>query len=89
MAQVLIGILLMGYGISGLFFFRFWNQTRDRLFLMFGIAFFILCLQELLFGISSQPDEDLTYLFIIRLIAFILILIAIVDKNLGRSQRTR
>lgn len=89
MGQLLIGILLMGYAIGGLFFFRFWKQTHDRLFLMFGIAFFMLCFQEILFGISSQPDEALTYLFIIRLLAFILILVGIIDKNISGSQRER
>ncbi|MGH3995692.1 MAG: DUF5985 family protein, partial [Pseudonocardiaceae bacterium] len=46
-AHLVSGAILMGYAVAGLFFLRFWQQTRDRLFLIFGIAFIILGLQRL------------------------------------------
>ncbi|MDP4200166.1 MAG: DUF5985 family protein [Bacteroidota bacterium] len=85
---LLTGIISMGYGVSGLFFLRFWRQTRDRLFFVFAIAFWLLSIQQLAFALSSESAEDLTYLFVIRLVAFILILGAIVDKNLASKRNS-
>ena len=31
------GALTMGYLVAGLFFYRFWRESRDRLFLLFLI----------------------------------------------------
>ena len=79
----LTGIISMGYAVAGLFFLRFWRQSRDRLFILFAIAFWLLCVQQFAFGLSSKTVEDLTIFFVIRLIAFVMILAAIIDKNLS------
>ncbi len=84
-AYLVSGAILMGYGVAGLFFLRFWRQTRDRLFLVFGIAFFILGLQRLALALTTDPLESRTGLYLVRLFAFLLILGAIVDKNRGGS----
>jgi hypothetical protein len=86
MDQLLTGIIILGYAAGGTFFLRFWRETRDRLFVLFAIAFFILGLQRLLMGVLDPTNESLPLLFVIRLLAFILILIAIVDKNV-RAKR--
>lgn len=82
MDQILTGIYVMGYAIAGLFFLRFWRVTKDRLFLLFAVAFWILGLQRLLLGLTTHGDEDYVYLYGIRLIGFLVILWAIIDKNL-------
>jgi len=79
--QVISGAIVMGYGIVGLFFLRFWRQTRDRLFLIFTGAFWLLGVQRLALAFSRNMVEDDTGLYLVRLFAFILILGAIVDKN--------
>ena len=84
--RALVGILLsgaivMGYAVAGLFFMRFWRETRDRLFLIFACAFWILGLQRLALALSRNMVEDDTGLYLVRLFAFLLILGAIVDKN--------
>ncbi len=84
-----IGIIAMGYAVGALFFFRFWRESRDRLFLIFGIAFATLGLQQLLYGLTSEASESPALLYLIRLIAFILILLAILDKNLKARRRSR
>jgi hypothetical protein len=86
MRQILIGMLVMGYAVGGLFFFRFWKKTRDRLFLLFGLAFVALGFQQLLLGLLDLTNESLPLPYLIRLFAFGLILFAIVDKNV-RSKR--
>ncbi|HEY7613921.1 MAG TPA: DUF5985 family protein [Gemmatimonadales bacterium] len=85
-AHVAIGLLvsgaiIMGYVVAGLFFLRFWRETRDRLFLIFAGAFWILGVQRLALAFMGNMVEDDTGLYLVRLFAFLLILGAIVDKN--------
>jgi peptidoglycan/LPS O-acetylase OafA/YrhL len=77
------GLLVMGYAVAGLFFLRFWRETRDRLFGIFAGAFWLLAVQRLLLALFQNPDNEQVWLYGIRLLAFVLILIAIVDKNRG------
>jgi hypothetical protein len=80
------GAIVMGYAVVGLFFLRFWRETRDRLFLIFAGAFWILGVQRLALVLSRDMVEDDTGLYLVRLFAFLLILGAIVDKNRSSSQ---
>ncbi len=52
---------------------------------MFSAAFGLLAIQRLALTLSSQANEDLTYLYGVRLLAFVLILVAIIDKNRVRG----
>jgi amino acid transporter len=81
MSQLVSGAILMGYLVAGLFFLRFWRDTRDRLFLIFAVAFFLLGLQRVALVLTREMLESQTGLYLIRLFAFLLILGAIVDKN--------
>ncbi len=80
MMQFFSGVLVTGYAVAGLFFLRFWRQSRDRLFGFFASAFFLLALQRILIA-TSEPT---TAVYAVRLLAFVLILWAIIDKNRGR-----
>jgi hypothetical protein len=84
--HLIAGAIVMGYGVAGLFFLRFWRQTRDRLFLAFAVAFWILGLQRLGLALTRSIVEDQSSLYLVRLFAFVLILIAIVDKNRSRAR---
>ncbi len=88
-AQLISGAILMGYGVAGLFFLRFWRETRDRLFLIFAVAFWILGVQRLALVLTQDMLETQTGLYLIRLFAFVLILGAIVDKNRGGESENR
>lgn len=83
---VVSGMLVAGYAVAGLFFLRFWNETRDRLFGIFAGAFFLLGLQRLLLALTETSPAGSVWLYAIRLLAFVLILIAIVDKNRSGRQ---
>jgi hypothetical protein len=75
------GMLVAGYLVAALFFARFWAQSRDRLFILFSAAFCVLAVQRLALAISSAPMEDQTLLYLLRFLAFGVILVAIIDKN--------
>lgn len=79
------GLAAAGAWVAGLFFFRFWRESRDRLFLLFGVAFWLLALCWALLGMFSPTDETRPYIYAIRLLAFLLLVAAILDKN--RSTR--
>jgi hypothetical protein len=78
---LIAGAIIMGYLVVGLFFLRFWRQTRDRLFLIFAVAFWMLGTQRAALALDRTLQEAHTSLYLLRLFAFLLILLAIVDKN--------
>jgi predicted membrane channel-forming protein YqfA (hemolysin III family) len=83
---IVSGAIVMGHTVVGLFFWRFWRQTRDRLFLAFAVAFGLLGVQRLTTALTGRSADDLAPLLVVRLLAYSLILIAIVAKN--RPRRT-
>ena len=83
LSSVISGALVMGYFTAGLFFARFWRETRDRLFGSFAAAFWLLAIQRAALALSDEPNGEQLVLYSIRLLAFVLILAAIVDKNRG------
>jgi len=89
MKYFLDGAIMAGFCIAALFFLKFWLRTHDRLFLMFSISFGIMALNRvLLTGLvirGAPADESQMTIYLIRLAAYVLILIAIFDKN--RSMR--
>jgi hypothetical protein len=78
---VMLGALAMGAWVVGLFFFRFWRMTRDRLFLMFGASFWILAAHWLVLTWAAYTEEARSPIYAMRLVAFLLIIVAILDKN--------
>lgn len=83
----LSGFTAMGYLMAALFFLRFWKGTRDRLFAIFALAFGILALQRFGLTVTGEASERGNPFYLLRLLAFVLILIAIVDKNRSRPER--
>jgi hypothetical protein len=81
----LAGAVTFGFTLAALFFLRFWRRTGDSLFLTFGAAFFLLGLGQALLTLANVPVEERSWLYLIRLAAFALILLAILRKN--RPQR--
>jgi hypothetical protein len=75
------GAITCGFGIAGVFFGRFWRRTGDSLFLSFAAAFTLLGMQQALLVLSKVPAEERSPIFLIRLVAFLLIILAIVRKN--------
>ena len=81
MSGLLSGLIIAGYLVCGLFFLKFWRSTADRLFLTFAIAFWVLAAQRLMLIFFAGVSGAEIYLYLVRLLAFSLILMAIVNKN--------
>lgn len=75
------GAVMMGCVGAALFFFKFWSKTQDRFFAIFASAFLLLALERWLFLFIRAPNEAHTWVFVVRLFAFLLIVSAVVDKN--------
>lgn len=75
------GGLVMACLACALFFLRFWKTSRDRLFAFFSLAFGVMSLNWMALTLLQVDDERRHYLYVIRLVSFLLILYAIWDKN--------
>jgi hypothetical protein len=79
------GALAAGYLVVALFFGRFWHETHDRLFRLFALAFALLALQRVALSLLVHDTSLEPAAYAIRLLAFVVIIVAVVDKN--RSTR--
>jgi hypothetical protein len=86
MNEMLIGAIATASIVVGLFFFRFWRSTRDRFFLFFAASFWIEGLNRALMGLGGGLREDSPGYYLVRLVAYSLIVIAILDKNRPRRR---
>lgn len=85
---VLQAISATAASTAGLFFLRFWRDTADRLFLFFAAAFWMLAASWLALALFDPTDEARPYVYAIRLIAFLLIIVATIDKNRSSGSDT-
>ncbi|MBI1852500.1 MAG: hypothetical protein HYR85_19330 [Planctomycetes bacterium] len=79
------GALVFACGVVGLFFLRFWRDTRDRFFAFFSASFFVLALHWAILALTDPTFEHRPLFYILRFLAFGLIMAAILDKNRGQS----
>lgn len=77
----LSGAITMGFIVAGLFFLRFWKRTHEGLFISFALAFWLLGLTQGLLAFTNIPVEERSWLYLVRLAAFLLILVSIWLKN--------
>jgi uncharacterized membrane protein len=76
------GITAAGYAIAALFFWQFWRRTGDALFATFALAFLLLSLVPALSELSGLDEEHQGWIYLLRLAAFGLLILALVRKNL-------
>lgn len=81
----LSGAVSLSFFICAMFFLRYWNRTRDELFLSFSISFGLLATGQTILALTNIPTEERGALYLIRLAAFLLILFAIYRKNRGAT----
>ncbi|MCA1246528.1 DUF5985 family protein [Massilia sp. MS-15] len=87
MIQMMYGAISMASLTIALFFLRFWRNTGDRFFLYFSASFFIEGLHRVYSAVLNEAGEDSPTHYLIRVLAYGLIVWAIVEKNLPRSGR--
>jgi hypothetical protein len=86
--QILSGAIMMGSWVAGAFFFRFWKKTRDPLFYLFGISFWMMAAERIAIAfLADVTGEKHSYIYLIRLASFVLILVAIANKS--RTEKLR
>ena len=83
--------LMLGGAISvlnlviGMFFLKFWLETRDVFFILFSAAFFIECINRVLYvSIGDPVDPNFAY-FLVRLASYLCIFAAWIVKNLEKQ----
>jgi membrane-associated PAP2 superfamily phosphatase len=81
------GVIAAGYAVAAVFFLRFFGRTRDWLFVAFAVAFLLMALNQTLQVVLDIPREDQSPIFLLRLSAFLLIIAAVLRKNLGARGR--
>lgn len=80
-AEFIGGATMTAALVIALLFFRYWRQTCDRLFLMFAGGFLVFAVSRLILAFLDEDDEGRVLVYAFRLLAFLLILAAIIDKN--------
>ena len=89
MQLFLLGRISMGSAVAALLFLRFWKNSRDRLFLLFALAFGLEAVNRALYAYNGVRNEDEPLYFGLRLVSYLLILYAILDKNVFQKRRER
>ena len=80
------GAAAMACLVAGLFFLKFWRRTHESLFLAFALAFWLLALNAGLPTLLRRPAIEHGEIYLLRLAAFLLIIGAILAKNMkGRK----
>jgi hypothetical protein len=80
------GAIVMSAAVVALLYFKAWNKTHDRLFGFFAGAFVLMMIERIILRLLGAPMEYLPYIYCLRLLAFSLIAIGILQKNLTREQ---
>jgi hypothetical protein len=77
------GVLAMASVTAALFFLRFWRESRERLFAFFALAFALLSANWIGLAIINHPTDEVRqeYGYVVRLVAFVILIIGIFDKN--------
>jgi Family of unknown function (DUF5985) len=82
MSNFLFGMNTMGFLVATVFFLRFWQKTRDTLFIAFSAAFLLFAINQFFLALQNNPDAPHSWPFYFNLAGFGLLLFAILRKNL-------
>lgn len=80
----LSGGIVMANAAIGLIFYRFWRNSRDSLFLMFSLAFWVFAIERTLLVFVTPTNEITPLIYLVRVLGFFLIVWGILEKNRGR-----
>jgi hypothetical protein len=84
--DMMAGAIVIASIAIALFFLRFWRDSGDRFFLYFALSFLIEAVHRLVSTISLAAHEDSPLHYLVRLLAYGLILWAILEKNWPRGK---
>jgi hypothetical protein len=75
------GANIFGFCLIALFFLKFWRRTRDPFFSAFAVAFFVMGIGRVVEAISRNTHASTPTVYLFRLLAFAIIIYAIIQKN--------
>ncbi len=82
LSRFLSGAIFLGYVVSGFFFWRFYRGSGDRFFSLFAVAFWTLAVERVVIAfVRDAATENVPPVYLLRLAAFLLIAVAVADKN--------
>jgi uncharacterized membrane protein HdeD (DUF308 family) len=81
----LLGVVATGSLTAGIFFLKFWRRSRDWFFLAFAASFIVEGLNRISVLATDRPHEGSPWIYLVRLLSFLLILAAILKKNYGKK----
>jgi uncharacterized membrane protein len=81
MKNAIYGALLMSCFVAALFFVDFWRRSRDRFFAFFALAFLLQGISWAAAVVTGVGADFNRPVYLIRLLAFLVIIIAVIDKN--------
>ncbi|HZV61376.1 MAG TPA: DUF5985 family protein [Methylophilaceae bacterium] len=81
MNEMLMGATAALSFVISLFFLRFWRNTQDRFFLFLSASFVLQAADRLLQESSLSLAQDTPVQYSLRILAYVLILAAVLDKN--------
>lgn len=75
------GAIGMGFAAISLLFVDFWKRSSIRLFGAFAFAFALMAVERIVLVLVNVENEFASYVYLIRLTAFIVIILGIIDHN--------
>ena len=86
MIPFLHGAIAAAAAIAGFVFLRYFRHTRDRFFLFLTASFWLETAGRIWSVAFVEADDDAS-IYVLRAVSYLLILAAILDKNLPRRRR--
>lgn len=86
MYELISGAIMLGFWVGGLMLYGFYRQTKERLLMIFALAFWLLGIERLVLGFMGMENEPSAPVYLLRLIAFSLIIFAIIEKNRSKMK---
>jgi len=68
--------------VAGVFFLRFWRDSRDSFFLAFAASFLVKACNHISIAFMPRPNHASPWNYVVSFCSSALILAAIVQKNL-------
>lgn len=84
MIDFILGAIAMACLVAALFFWRYWRETRDALFLFFASSFVLEATNRTLLAALGDWTEGQPALYLVRLLSYVLILAGVAHKNRPR-----
>lgn len=79
----LYGATTLGLIANSLFFLKHYRRTGDKLLMWFGWAFGLMAIERVVLAIQGAKSDAHSLVYLVRLVAFLLLIYGIIEKNRG------